>query len=62
MLWHKVICSIIDDSVVKEIQKLFVAFFWQKKHWLPNYDIYLSIDDGGQGLIDIDSRIKAFRL
>ena len=30
MLWHKVICSIIDDSVVKEIQKLFVAFFWQK--------------------------------
>ena len=24
MLWHKVICTIIDDYVVKEIQKLFV--------------------------------------
>ena len=30
MLWHKVICTIIDDSVVKEILKLFVAFFLAK--------------------------------
>ena len=58
MLWHKVICMTIDDSVIKEIQKLFVTFFAR----LPKYDIYLSIDDGGQGLIDLDSRIKAFRL
>ena len=48
MLWHKVICMTIDDSVIKEIQKLFVTFFRQKKHWLAKYDIYLSIDDGGQ--------------
>ena len=51
----------IHDSVIKEIQKLFVIF-WQKKHWLTKYDIYLLIDERGQGLIDLDSRIKAFRL
>ena len=27
MLWHKVICMTIDDSVIKEIQKLFVTLY-----------------------------------
>ena len=31
MLWHKVICMTIDDSLIKEIQKLFVTFFLAKK-------------------------------
>ena len=61
MLWHRVMCSTLNDSMIKEIQKLFLDFFWQKKHWLPKYDIYLPVDCGGQGLIDIESRIKAFR-
>ena len=26
MLWHKVMCMTIDDSVIKEIQKLCVTF------------------------------------
>ena len=61
MLWHKVIRMIMDDSVVKEILKFYN--FWGQKHWFPKHDIiYLSIDDGGQRLIDIDSRIKTFRL
>ena len=28
------------------------------QHWLPKYDIYLSVDDGEQGLIYIDSCIN----
>ena len=44
----------------QEIQKVLV--FLLQKHWLPKDVIYLLVDDGGQSLIDIDSRIKAFIL
>ncbi|CAM4641581.1 unnamed protein product [Leuciscus chuanchicus] len=50
------------EELVKEIQKNLVDFFWSGQHWLRAPVLYLPIQEGGQGLVDISSRIRAFRL
>lgn len=62
MLWHR--CTVIEppDAVIKEIQKRLVNFFWGGFHWTRSAVLFLPVSEGGQGLIDLRSRIKAFRL
>lgn len=37
-------------------------FFWSGQHWIRASALYLPVEGGGQGLIDIPNRIRAFRL
>ncbi len=62
MLWHKLVC--LDHPLVffNEIQKCLVQIFWNGHHWLRPAVLYLPREEGGQGLIDIPSRLAAFRL
>ncbi len=61
-LWHKM--AVLDPPavVIKDIQRCLVHFFWTGQHWLRPAVLYLPLNEGGQGLIDIGCRIAAFRL
>lgn len=61
-LWHKM--NVLDppESVVEELQRKLVDFFWDGQHWKKSAVLFLPIQEGGQGLIDIKNRIKTFRL
>jgi len=61
-LWHKLNVLNPPDEVVQLLQKKINDFFWSGQHWVKSAVLYLPVSEGGQGLIDIKSRIKAFRL
>ncbi len=48
--------------MIKVLQRRSVNFFWSGQHWLSGSVLYLSLQKGGQALIDIRSRINTFRL
>lgn len=62
MLWHKFAALDPPEATVREIQRRILDFFWCGQHWIRAPVLYLPIQEGGQGLIDIQSRIKTFRL
>ncbi|TWW77691.1 Transposon TX1 uncharacterized 149 kDa protein ORF 2 [Takifugu flavidus] len=49
-------------GLIERVQKLIVDFFWSGQHWLRSAVLYLPVQEGGQGLVDIASRVTAFRL
>ncbi|KAK0155421.1 Transposon TX1 uncharacterized protein [Merluccius polli] len=62
MLWHRVTVLVPPDILITEIQKRLVDFFWGGYHWVRSAVLFLPVSEGGQGLIDLRSRITAFRL
>ena len=62
MLWHRVTVVVPPDNLITEIQKKLVDFFWGGYHWIKSAVLFLPVLEGGQGLIDLRSRITAFRL
>ncbi len=62
VLWHKLIVLNPPEEFLREIQKVFVDFFWNGQHWLRESVLYLQLSEGGQGLMDIKSKVAAFRL
>lgn len=49
-------------QLIDDVQKAMVNFFWSGQHWLRPAVLYLPVQEGGQGLIDIRSRVAALRL
>jgi len=39
-----------------------VNFFWSGQHWVRSAVLFFPVQEGGQGLVDIRSRLMAFRL
>ena len=39
-----------------------INFFWSGQHWLRSAALYPPVDEGGQGVVDIASRLMAFRM
>ena len=37
-------------------------FFWSGHHWLKAAVLYMTVHKGGQGLVELESRMAAFRL
>lgn len=62
LLWHRLACTDPPAKLLAEIQAIFVDFFWDKLHWIPQSMLYLPKDEGGQGLIHLQSRIAIFWL
>ncbi|KAL7851076.1 hypothetical protein AOLI_G00214320 [Acnodon oligacanthus] len=61
-LWHRLAVLNAPPGLLAEIQRRLVAFFWSGQHWLKAAVLYLPTHEGGQGLIDLESRVAAFRL
>uniref|UniRef100_A0A3B3DKH2 Reverse transcriptase domain-containing protein n=1 Tax=Oryzias melastigma TaxID=30732 RepID=A0A3B3DKH2_ORYME len=62
MLWHKLLVLCPPTNLLNDIQRSILDFFWNGKHWIRAPALYLPVHEGGQGLIDIMSRVMAFRL
>ena len=61
-LWHRLACLDPPVHLLLKIQSLLLDFFWGKLHWIPQSVLYLSKEEGGQGLIHLQSRTAAFRM
>ncbi|KAK3510761.1 hypothetical protein QTP70_022467 [Hemibagrus guttatus] len=55
-------CVDPPPHLLAEVQAVMVNFFWDKLHWVPQGVLYLPEEEGGQGLIRLQSRTAAFRL
>ncbi len=62
MMWHRL--NVLDPpkDLLQRLQKTFVDFFWDGYHWLPPAVLYLPVNEGGQGLIDLAAKVKAMSL
>lgn len=61
-LLHRLACIDPPVDVLMKIQSMLIDFFWDRMHWVPKSVLYLSKDEGGLGLIHLQSRTAAFRL
>ncbi len=61
-LWHKVTVLEPPSELICNIQRMIVDFFWSGEHWTRAAVLYLPVHEGGQGLVDVKSRIVSFRL
>lgn len=61
-LWHKLSCVEPPIGLLPRLQAIFVNFFWNKLHWVPQSVLFLPKEEGGQGLIHLPSRLATFRL
>lgn len=61
-LWHRVACIDPPSNLLVKIQAILVDFFWDKLHWVPQSVLFLPKDEGGHGLVHLQSRVATFRL
>ncbi len=61
-LWHRFSCVDPPVQLLTKIQAILVDFFWDKLHWVPQNVLFLPKEEGGHGLIHLQSRIATFRL
>ncbi|KAK3544486.1 hypothetical protein QTP86_013151 [Hemibagrus guttatus] len=61
-LWHHFTVLEPPELLIKEVQKRIVNFFWAGQHWTRAPVLYLPLQEGGQGLIDLSCRVRTFRL
>ncbi len=61
-LWHKLACIDPPPQLLGKIQAILVDFFWDRLHWVQKSILFLPKDEGGQGLVHLQSRMAAFRL
>ncbi len=61
-LWHRLSCIDPPVDLLFKIQSCLVDLFWDKLHWVPKSVIYLPKEEGGFGLVHLQSRTAAFRI
>ena len=61
-LWHKPAVLTPPEGFLRVFQTKMVNFFWSGQHWLRAVVLYLPLQEGGQGLMDVGSKVTAFRL
>lgn len=61
-LWHKMTVMEPPVELVCKIQRIIVNFFWSGAHWIHAAALYLPVHEGGQGLVDVRSRLMAYRI
>ncbi|XP_023193817.1 tyrosine-protein kinase SYK isoform X1 [Xiphophorus maculatus] len=62
LLWHKLACLEPPVGLLTKIQSCMIKFFWDDKHWVSQAVLFLPKEEGGQGLVHLESRTAAFRL
>lgn len=61
-LWHRLACVDPPARLLPQVQSILVDFFWDNLHWVPQSILFLPKEEGGHGLIHVQSRAAAFRL
>ena len=61
-LWHRLACVDPPTHLLSKIQSILVDFFWDKLHWVPQSVLFLPKEEGGHGLVQLQSRTAAFRV
>ena len=61
-LWHKLSILNPPTGLLADLQCKLVDFFWSGHHWLKAAVLYMTIHEGGQALLELESRVAAFRL
>ena len=61
-LCHKLVVFTPTGGLLKELQRVLIDSFWSGQHWLRAAVLFLPLQEGGQGRIDLESRVAAFRL
>lgn len=61
-LWHKLAVLNPPAGLLADLQRKLVDFFWSGHHWLRAAVLYMTVHEGGQGLVELESRMAAFRL
>lgn len=61
-LWHRLVCVDPPSGLLSRLQAMLVDFFWDRLHWVPQSILFLPLDEGGQGLVHLFSRLGTFRL
>ena len=61
-LFHRLVSLSPPPDVIDKIKQSFLDFFWQGRHWLPAQLVYAPVKIGGQNLVNLTTRITAFRL
>ncbi len=59
--WHRLACADPPVLLLDQMQAILVDFFWDNLHWVQQSVLYLPKDEGGQGLIHLQTRSAAFR-
>ncbi len=59
-LWHRMACVDPPVHLLAQIQAILVDFFWGNLYWVQQRVLYLPKDEGGQGLIHLQSRTADF--
>ncbi len=62
MIWHKMIVLNPPNNVVSGIQRNVINFFWSGYHWTKAAVLFLPVNEGEHGLMDIQSPIMTFRI
>ncbi|KAJ4946174.1 hypothetical protein JOQ06_023844 [Pogonophryne albipinna] len=60
--WRWLLPQMSFKGLLAQIQKKLVDFFWEGLHWVPQGVLFLSREEGGQGLIHLASRTATFRI
>ncbi|KAF7647193.1 hypothetical protein LDENG_00176080 [Lucifuga dentata] len=60
-LWHRLTVLSPPRGFIEDIQRTLVDFLWSG-HWISASALYLPVEEGGQGLMDISAQVMAFRL
>ena len=50
------------QNYISSLQKVFIDFLWQGRHWVKSDILYLRKSHDGLGLVYILSRLHAFRV
>lgn len=61
-LWHRLTCVEPPSYLLAKIQSMLLDFLWDKMHWITHSILYLPKDEGGQGLVNLQSRTATFRM
>uniref|UniRef100_A0A3B5PPF5 Reverse transcriptase domain-containing protein n=1 Tax=Xiphophorus maculatus TaxID=8083 RepID=A0A3B5PPF5_XIPMA len=61
-LWHRLSVLEPPPGLLVKLQIIILNFFWDRLHWVPQSVLFLPKEEGGQGLIHLESRKAAFRL
>lgn len=61
-LWYRLACVDPPSSLLADVQRVLVDFFWDRLHWVPQSMLFLPKVEGGQGLVHLASRGATFRL
>ncbi len=58
-LWHRLSCIDPPADLLSKIRSCLVDFFWDKLHWVPKSILYRPKEEGGFGLVHLQSQTAA---